>query len=404
MYSLEKGIRLPRSQSSPPSDLPLQRRLAIPMEWGETSLVQVGEQVRLGQRIADGAGEMVPLHASASGTVTAVAPKTCADGKRHPTIVIENDGLELPDMSIRRRALLDDLSDELLLALLFEAGIRLPDGTPLASAVGDAGPGLKMLIINAMDLEPGCCTEDAALCGDGEAALSGIRILERLTKPEIIVVAVGAHQKNALRAAGRWTGKRLRLAVLPDVYPAAHPRRLAELLGDLRPGASPRESGILVLPITAAADCGHAAYEGSPVIHQNVCVNWGAGQAIFRAPLGTPVSAVLEAAGQSGDTVLLGGPMTGMVLDNLTVPITKGMACLTLLPAAAEQPQTACIRCGRCASVCPANLKPYLSLLRPGRLSWRRCLRCGACQYCCPAGLPLLQAMYGKRKEAAGIG
>lgn len=404
MRPWKTGIRLPQAQPEPPTALKGQERVVIPMQWGETALVRVGERVRLGQRIADGTGDMVPLHASISGHIAAVAPRTCADGKRYPAIVIENDGEERLDPSVRSRALLDEFSDELLLGLLFESGIRLPDGTPLASAVADAGPGLKTLIISAMDPEPWLYAEDAALAFDTEAALSGIRVLERLSHPETVVIAAGAHQKTAIGAVARWTGRRLRLAVMPDVYPTCHPQRLAELIGNVEAGQSCRTAGVLVLPVSAAAACGHAAYEGMPVTTQTVGVDWGTGRALFTAPVGTPVSAVLKAAGCDESNVILGGPMTGARLENLSVPLTKGMSGLTVLTESPAADKTACIRCGRCAAVCPVGLKPYLCQTRRAAQSFSACIRCGACQYSCPAGLPLMQSLNRRHKEVAGIG
>ena len=404
MKLLDSCIRLPRSAARPPLALPAPRRVTLPLQWGETALVRPGEAVLLGQRIADGAGDTVPVHASVSGTVAAVAPRTCAGGRRCPSIVLENDGEDRKDPSLRPQALLDELSDELLLSLLFEAGIRLPDGTPLAAALADAGPGAETLIVSAMDPEPNLCAEDAAVCYQTEDVLSGIRLLERLLRPRQMVLAVAAGQKAAIRAAARWTGRQLRMAVVSDVYPASHPRLLAELLGGLRPGQTVREAGILVVPASAAADAGRCAYGGMPVVRQTVCVDLGGRCALVDAALGTPVEAVLKAVGAESSQLLLGGPMTGAPLQNTGVPVVKGMSGLTLLPKAEARHTTPCIRCGRCAAVCPAGLRPWESQLRGFRADWRGCLRCGACQYSCPAGLPLLQAMSRRGKEAAGVG
>lgn len=394
MRPWNRGIRLPARPPAEPVELPVQERLTIPLERGETALVRVGERVRLGQRIADGAGEMVPLHAGASGFVTAIAPRTCADGKRYPAIVIENDGENRPDPAVQPRVLLDELSQETLLGILFEAGIRLPDGTPLATAAADAAQKTQTLLISAMDPEPWLYGEDAVVRTEAEAALSGIRILERLIGPQQVVVAAAARQKEAVRVIERWRGKRLRPEVLPDTYPMGHPQQLAALFGE----------NTVVIPISAAAECGRSVYEGMPAVSRLVSVEWGTGRAVCRVPLGAPVGAVLKAVGQSGQRVILGGPMTGCVLTNATVPVTKAMSGLTILPETAVTGRTACIRCGRCAAVCPVGLRPYLQLLRRDRQAESRCLRCGACQYSCPAGQPLAQIMGGRRKEAAEIG
>lgn len=113
---------------------------------------------------------------------------------------------------------------------------------------------------------------------------------------------------------------------------------------------------------------------------------------------------VVNAAGAKGADVLLGGPMTGRRLQDPAVPLFKGMSMLTILPALAPPVKTACIRCGRCAAVCPVGLQPWKSQLRRGVRDFRDCLDCGVCQYSCPAGLNLLQDMGRWRKGAACVG
>ena len=56
-----------------------------------TPLVQVGEPVRIGQKIGDGEGLCVPVHASVSGIVTAVEPRIHINGRLVPAVVIQND-------------------------------------------------------------------------------------------------------------------------------------------------------------------------------------------------------------------------------------------------------------------------------------------------------------------------
>lgn len=386
-----RGIPMLRALSSAPTVLPPQPRLTLPLLWGETPLVRPGEPVAMGQKVADGAGDTVPLHAPVSGTVAAIEPQPAADGREVLSIVLDNDGENRPAPSLRPRAVLDDLTDEELLALLYESGVRLPDGTPLAAAVADAGPGVETLIVRAMDVEPSLSAEDAVLCFDGECAGSGIRVLERLLHPRQVLLAAGKRQKQAAAAAGRWLGGRLQLSLVPDRYPDAHPRLLAEALAGVRPGQTVRESGVLVVPVSAAAAAGRALYDGIPAVRQTVCIAWGDGQALIAAPIGAPISALLRAAGRPEGTLLLGGPMTGTVLSNPQGPLMAGMTGLTVLSSqtAALSP-TACIRCGRCAAVCPMDLRPWLAA---GGSAAAHCIGCGLCQYVCPAWLPLRARM-----------
>jgi len=394
MYFRERTLHSRRAPAPVPILLPPQKRVFLPLEWGETALVETGEHVMLGQRIADGAGETVPVHASVSGTVSAIVPHTCAGGRRCTTIVLESDGLDRPDPSIRARPLLEGLSPELLLNLLYESGIRLPGGAPLASAIVSTGREGPALAVSAMDAGPGLCAEEAVVLYERETFLSGVWLIERLLRPRAVYLLLGREQRSAIRSARRWA-ERLRLRVVREAWPAAHPRRLAEMFGENGEEA-------LILPASAAAACARAVYEGLPVLRQTVCVDWGSGRTLLRAPLGTPVRALLDAAGVNGELVLEGDALTGRRLQNLDVPLVKGMDALSLLSRAPAPAQTACIRCGRCASVCPMGLRPWLSQRRGVRRDWGACLRCGACEYACPAGRPLLRDMLGREALSRG--
>lgn len=405
MQALRKGIRLPPGEPGPVTALPIQERVCIPLLWGETPLVHVGEHVYLGQKIADGGGDIVPVHASVSGSVCAVAPRTCHDGRRYGCIALENDGADQWDPCIQPRHLLDEQTDEQLLDILYEAGIRCPHGQPLASAIVDCAAPVGTLIISAIDAEPFLYVQDAAAIHSGEHVLSGIRLLQRLLRPQRTVVAVTAGQKAALRNISRWAGPRLHVCCCADRYPVSQAPLLAAIAADAVPGKSLHEQGIVVLAATDAAAASRAVYDGRPVVHQTVGVDWGQGQALFDVPLGTPVNAVLKAAGLNADSpVILGGPMTGARLENLTVPVYQGLSGLCRLPENQKTtPMTACIRCGRCAAVCPVGLRPYLSEQRL-RGDWSLCLHCGACQYSCPAGRPLPGGLNRRGREAAYVG
>lgn len=378
MRAYERGLYVRRAPAPRPVALAAEERALLPLEWGETALVTAGDTVRLGQRVADGTGETVPLHAAVSGTVSAILPHSVAGGRRRTTLILENDGRDRPDPSIRPRAILDGLPDEVLLCYLYEAGIRLPDGKPLAAAVSGS-EGLP-LAVSAMDPEPGVCTEEAVLFYDREALFSGIWLLTRLLKAKRASFVLGSGQREGIRTAKRYTGSKLELCVVGGPSPAGHPKRLSGLLG-----------GALVLNASAVANAAHACYESIPVIRQTVCVCRKGGQALFDVPLGTPVRAVLKAVEYREGTVLLGGPLTGTPLENPDVPVVKGTAALTILEKRTPPRRTGCIRCGRCERVCPAELRPWLSQNRGRRRDWSGCLRCGACQYVCPAGLPLVE-------------
>lgn len=390
MRPYERGLYVRRASVPRPVTLSAGSQVFVPLEHGETPLVSEGDPVRLGQRIAAGDGQSVPLHAGVSGLVSAIVPRTCADGQQYSTLVLENDGRNRPDPSIRPRAVLDGLSDEALLGSLADAGIRLPDGVPLAAAVTQ-GRG-KPLAVSLMDPEPGLCAGEAALLFDREATLSGIWLLAGLLGTDRATLVVGSGQREAVRAAKRWSGDRLGLCVAGGPCPAGHPARLSDVL-----------DGAVVVPAHVAAAAAHACYEGIPVMRGVVCVWREGGQALFDVPLGIPVRTVLEAAGVQDGVVILGGPLTGRPLACLDGPVVKGLEALTVFNSdgRSDGGRTACVRCGRCERVCPVGLRPWVRFFGGARRERSDCLHCGACQFVCPAGLPLATLTRNVRTRSA---
>ena len=98
----------------------------------------------------------------------------------------------------------------------------------------------------------------------------------------------------------------------------------------------------------------------------------------------------------------------GMAMYDLNVPITKTSSSILAMSkdeVAACEP-TNCIRCGRCASVCPSHLVPQkmaeaaersdLELFQ--KLNGMECYECGTCTYVCPAKRRLTQAFKQARR------
>lgn len=145
---------------------------------------------------------------------------------------------------------------------------------------------------------------------------------------------------------------------------------------------------------------------GRPLISRIVTVTGGA----IRQPanldvlIGTPVGELIDACGGFRETpqqLVLGGPMMGQPLPDLTVPIVKGSAGILALSAAEvnEARERACVRCGSCVDVCPCGLSPMEmaaqirkdKLDAAARLHVADCIGCGSCSWACPSHIPLVQ-------------
>jgi electron transport complex protein RnfC len=119
--------------------------------------------------------------------------------------------------------------------------------------------------------------------------------------------------------------------------------------------------------------------------------------------IGTPIGQLIEQAGglpEDTGKIIGGGPMMGKALLSTETPVVKGSSGILILREADSRrvEMKACIRCGRCITVCPMGLEPVLLAQLAEQEMWDEeekekvmdCIECGSCHYTCPSGRPLL--------------
>ena len=106
--------------------------------------------------------------------------------------------------------------------------------------------------------------------------------------------------------------------------------------------------------------------------------------------------------------------MMGKAISNLDAATLKGTSAVLFLTEKQTRraPESACIRCGKCADACPMGLEPWLlnKLARAGgrmdELEENKifdCIECGCCLYTCPANIPLLDVIRVNKAEVMKI-
>ncbi len=428
------GLALPQ----PPFDaaatlheLVMPARLTLPLRQqrglAPAPQVRVGQRVRRGEALThQGEDGEVALHAPTSGRIVALdeVPLPHPGGLRGAAFTLEPDGRDEPlgqtPLANRWQAQAPDTL-RLELAPLGIAGLggaTFPSARKLAAA-GVRG-GVQTLVVNAAECEPYISCDDALLRREAESVVSGCRILRHAAGADDCVIAIEDNMPlalAALRAALHGSTEAPRVAVLASRYPAGDERQLMRtLLGrEVPSGGRPTDVGAICFNVATAYAVHRAVYFAEPCISRIVTIT-GHGvrrPANVRAPLGASVAALIDAAGgyREAARLVLGGALTGFELASDAVPVTKAVNCVIAATArdrAAHAPARPCIRCGRCAEVCPAALQPQQLYAhcaagdREGaeRAHLRDCVECGLCSYVCPSHLPLLAWFRHARDEA----
>ncbi len=384
--------------------IPMQQHIGAPC----TPLVQVGERVLRGQKIGDGQGLCVPVHASVSGTVVAIEPRPHTSGRNVPAVVIENDFLDEAVPAV----IPEQTDTDTVLHAIREAGIvgmggaAFPGNVKALSAMGH----VDTLIANACECEPYITADDSLLRTEPDHVLQGMQVLRRVLNPERTVLAV---EDNKAEAIGRlktmmadYPG--IELVVLPTRYPQGAEKQLIQSVTgrQVAPGQLPVSVGCAVFNVSTYAAIYRAVCLGIPLTQRIVTIS---GETVhhpqnFIVRIGTPFhDLIAEAGGLTDETerVISGGPMMGFAQSDLSVPVIKATNSILCLPrdknGAAENP--VCLRCGKCVGVCPMHLQPlYLyryakceNIAELERLHLLDCMECGSCAFTCPGKLPLVE-------------
>ncbi len=401
----------------------LPSRLVIPMQQhiGQacSPLVKVGDRVLKGQKIADSDGKVTaPVHASSSGTVVEVGnyPIPHASALPAPCIVIEPDGKEewcepLPPLGDYHA-----LDHDTLVERIREAGIVGLGGAAFPSSV-KLTPGterdIHTLIINGAECEPFITCDDMLMRDRAVQVLRGAQVILHLLGAKSCLVGIEDNKPEAAKAMRRATvflnSDNIKVVTIPTRYPSGGEKQLIRILTgrEVPSGGLPADVGMVCHNVATAAAIADAVLEGRPLVERYVTLT-GEGIAEPRnlvVRIGTPIRELVEQAGGysgRGSKMILGGPMMGITLPNDGFPITKAANCV-LVPskreAPAPQPALPCIRCGRCAEVCPMDLLPqqlywYVRAKNGDKVReyniWD-CIECGCCSHVCPSHIPLVQ-------------
>jgi len=384
------------------------------------------DKVKAGQVVGDtDAFVSAPVHSPVSGTVKEITLQSHPVVGRVMAVVIDTD--------------MEDTSEKRPCAAQFDADFdaspysaeQICDAVRQAGIVGMGGAGFptrvkiepnprlpkRTLIINGCECEPFITCDYRIMLEWTYQIIAGVKLACKAAGCSRIIIGIEDNKPVAIEAMRQALAEskckdcnKIEVIAVPTKYPQGGERQLVNSLlqKNVPTGGIPPMIGICVLNVATCAAIAEAVVTGAPLTHRVVTMT---GCAItkpgnYYVPIGMSVSDLIDHAGGLTETaakVVLGGPMMGLAIADLSTPITKTSGAVTFLTKEAiyrakyEKRQTPCIRCGRCIDVCPENLNPtkiahavknnLLDVAEDYYMS--ACIECGCCSYVCPANIEL---------------
>jgi len=403
--------------------IPLLQHSGCPAE----PLVKPGDKVFVGQKIGQAKGLIsANIHSSISGKVVAVEPRAhpvCAD--KILSVVIENDGENQFAPEIKPKGELKDLSPKKIKEIIYEAGIVGLGGAMFPAHIKLCPPESKRIdtfILNGAECEPYLTADERIMVERTEDVVYGMKVLMKALGVEKGYIAIEENKPEAIEKLRAKSEERrakskenIEVVAVKTKYPQGAERMLIKriLNREVPLGGLPFDVGVLVNNVGTAVAVAEAIKTGLPLIKRVVTVS---GEKIknpenLEVKIGALFKDLVNFCGIDGGDleIKMGGPMMGIVEENLDLPVIKGTTgILVTFPSEIKfDLLKPCIKCGRCLDVCPMELNPSNLGLYTESENWKRmhsegvlnCIECGCCNYICPSKRSLVEAFkLAKRK------
>ena len=406
-----------QSTGKPIARAALPTRLVIPLHQhvghSARAVVEIGERVKKGQLIGRADGHVSSaVHASTSGIVTAIDMQPVAHPSGLPELCITliPDGLEewlelepfddwqsVPHTELRHR-----LRNAGVVGL---GGAVFPSDMKLYAHKHR----IRTLVINGAECEPYITCDDLLMRERAAEILDGAELMRTLLYADEVLIGIEDNKPEAIAAmsAASKRHERMEVVAVPTIYPGGGAKQLIRVLTGIEVAAGVRSTdlGVQCFNVGTAYSAWRAIRFGEPLISRIVTVTGNvASPQNFEALIGTPIAELVAQAGTLPGTkgYIMGGPMMGVLLPSDQAGMIKATNCIIaasdeLFPP--PKPVLPCIRCTRCADVCPAQLQPQDLYWYARAKNFTKaedyhlfdCIECGACSYVCPSNIPLVQ-------------
>jgi electron transport complex protein RnfC len=384
-------------------------------------IVEVGDTVKVGQKIGEAAGFISsPVHSSVSGTVIAIENHAHATRGECLSVVIRSDGKNTVHESVQPHKDLDSLTPEEIVDIVREAGIVGMGGAgfPTSVKLKPAKP-VDTILLNGCECEPLLTADHRVLLEYADDVVFGLKAMLKTVGAQKGLIVIEDNKPDAIELMQAKTAAcdDIDVVVAKTKYPPGADKMLIKrvMKRQVPSGGLPADVGCVVSNISTTKAIADAIRTGMPLVERVVTVT---GERIknpgnYIVKIGTSTKALIDyCGGLTGEdvTIKAGGPMMGFVLSDTDVPIMKGSNGIIAVDTdySVEQP---CIKCGRCADVCPMELSPLYFAKYADEQKWLEmkeknvmdCVECRCCEYICSSKIPLVTKIKAGKTAIRGM-
>ena len=399
--------------------IPLQQHIGAAAQ----PIVDEGDKVEEGQLIAKSdAFISACIVASVKGTITAIKDHPSPGGQNIRSIFIQTDKdiyNSKPSAFPSEHAPVDleKYSKENIITKIKQAGIVGLGGAMFPAHVKFSTPPDKHIdtvILNGAECEPYLTCDHRIMLEAPEHILSALRIIMKSVGAKKGIIAIENNKSDAISRFNSLLSKsvhnhpnynNIKIMALKTRYPQGAEKTLIyNCVGKEVPTSRlPLDVGVVVSNVGTAYAIYDAVIHGLSLTSRPLTISGAVKHPknlIVR--LGTTYKDVIDYCGgfsQTPQKVLSGGPMMGISLSRLDLPIVKGTSGIVVLSDPVSAQDNVCVRCGRCVDACPQSLMPN-ELFKYSKnkdhdkcegFNIMDCVECGCCAYTCPARLDHLR-------------
>ena len=238
-------------------------------------IVQVGDTVKVGQKIGEAAGFIsAPVHSSVSGTVIAVEPRMHATrGSEVMAVVIESDGKDTLHESVKPNKDLDSLTPDEIIDIVREAGIVGMGGAgfPTCVKLKPAKP-VDTILLNGCECEPLLTADHRVLLEFADDIIYGLKAILKTTGAEKGLIVIEDNKPDAIELMQAKVADidNIEVVVAKTKYPQGAEKTLIKrVMGRQVPrGGLPADVGVIVDNISTVKAISDAIQTGMPLIER----------------------------------------------------------------------------------------------------------------------------------------